>query len=93
MELLTGVEFEPGWKGLEDRPRSGFEPGCPSTQLRVRDGRMGQDLEMNQDGGSTPLTQRGLEDRPRFGNIPGWDLTSPYLTTLSSLTEGQGTVR
>jgi len=27
MELLTGVEFEPGWKGLEDRPRFGNEPG------------------------------------------------------------------
>ncbi|MGX1639156.1 hypothetical protein [Sphingobacterium sp. NPDC055431] len=43
-------------------------------------------LDLNQDG-------KGWEDRPRSGNTPGWGLTSPYLTTLSSLTFGQGTVR
>jgi len=35
--------FEPGWKGSEDGPRFGFEPGCPSAKLRVRDERMDQD--------------------------------------------------
>ena len=27
-----------------------FEPGCPSAPLRVQDGRIDQDLGMNQDG-------------------------------------------
>ena len=43
--------------GWEDKPRSGYEPGCPSASLRVRDGRMDQDLGMNQDGWDERINQ------------------------------------
>ena len=50
-------DFVPGWKGWEDGPRSGFEPGCPSTPLRVRDKRMDQELGLNQDGKDERMDQ------------------------------------
>jgi len=48
--------FEPGLMGWEDRPRSGKEPGCPSTPLRVRDERMDQDQYSDGRAASRPGT-------------------------------------
>jgi len=45
--------------GFEDGQRSGNEPGCPSSPLRVQDERMGQDpfcnCSMEKSPGSKPL--------------------------------------
>ncbi len=54
---------EPGCSGWEDRPRTGNEPGYPSTPLWVRDLRIDQDQFQSSSGNSDPIgehTQQGL---------------------------------
>ncbi|WP_313189153.1 hypothetical protein [Sphingobacterium sp.] len=63
LDSARGTAQGMGWG---DGPRTGFEPGCPSTPLRERDWRMDQD---NSDGRAESRPGTGLLIWDWFFNI------------------------